>query len=128
MGLDPVEQRKQARSARQAHKTTQKTFADCAKAYIEAHSDGDTPHADYTGIRAGSLLRAHGGEWEMFDDVIFATHSDVTLRLLADATGEADRTATQRTRGTRGPAPAAVNWTPSVQAPRPTRWYLWWWR
>ncbi len=28
---------------------------------IEAHSDGDTPHADYTGIRAGSLLRAHGG-------------------------------------------------------------------
>ena len=40
MGLDPVEQRKQARSARQSLKTTQKTFADCAKAYIEAHSDG----------------------------------------------------------------------------------------
>ncbi len=32
------------------------------------------------------LVRAHGGEWEVFDDVIFATHSDVTLRLLADAT------------------------------------------
>lgn len=32
------------------------------------------------------LVRAHGGEWELFDDVIFATHSDVTLRLLADAT------------------------------------------
>ena len=28
---------------------------------IEPHSDGDTPHADFTGIRAGSLLRAHGG-------------------------------------------------------------------
>ncbi|AWB49940.1 cyclopropane-fatty-acyl-phospholipid synthase [Gemmobacter aquarius] len=32
------------------------------------------------------LVRAQGGEWELFDDVIFATHSDVTLRLLADAT------------------------------------------
>ena len=39
MGLDPVAQRKEARSARQALKATQKTFADCAKAYIEAHSD-----------------------------------------------------------------------------------------
>lgn len=39
MGLDPVAQRKEARSARQALKTTQKTFADCAKAYIEAHGD-----------------------------------------------------------------------------------------
>jgi len=40
MGVDPVEQRRQARSARQALKATQRTFADCAKAYIEAHSDG----------------------------------------------------------------------------------------
>lgn len=30
------------------------------------------------------FLRAHGGEWEMFDDVIFATHSDISLKLLAD--------------------------------------------
>ncbi len=36
---------------------------------------------------AGSVLvRAIGGEWELFDDVIFATHSDQTLRLLADPT------------------------------------------
>lgn len=28
---------------------------------IETRHDGDTPQADYTGIRAGSLLRAHGG-------------------------------------------------------------------
>lgn len=40
MGIDPVAKRKEARSARQALKATQKTFADCAKAYIEAHSDG----------------------------------------------------------------------------------------
>ena len=39
MGIDPVAHRKEARSARQALKATQKTFADCAKAYIEAHSD-----------------------------------------------------------------------------------------
>jgi predicted NAD/FAD-binding protein len=34
----------------------------------------------------GVLIRAHGGEWEMFDDVVMATHSDVSLSLLADAT------------------------------------------
>ena len=39
MGIDPVAHRKEARSARQVLKATQKTFADCAKAYIEAHSD-----------------------------------------------------------------------------------------
>ena len=34
----------------------------------------------------GVELRAHGGEWDLFDDVVFATHADVTLRLLGDAT------------------------------------------
>ena len=41
------------------------------------------------GVRreAGSVLvRATGGEWELFDDVIFATHSDTTLKLLSDTT------------------------------------------
>lgn len=40
-------------------------------------------------VRRGPLgveVRAWGGEWEMFDEVVFATHSDDTLRLLADAT------------------------------------------
>lgn len=32
------------------------------------------------------LVRAQGGEWDLFDDVIFATHSNVSLRLLSDAT------------------------------------------
>ena len=31
-------------------------------------------------------VRAHGGEWEAFDEVIFATHSDDALALLSDAT------------------------------------------
>lgn len=43
--------------------------------------------------REGGLprLRYEGGEWEVFDEVIFATHSDVTLRLLADPTPEEAR-------------------------------------
>jgi predicted NAD/FAD-binding protein len=35
----------------------------------------------------GVWVKAHGAEEEQFDEVIFATHSDVTLRLLADPTG-----------------------------------------
>lgn len=34
------------------------------------------------------LVRAIGGEWELFDDVVFATHSDQTLKLLSDPTPE----------------------------------------
>lgn len=36
-------------------------------------------------------IRAHGGEWETFDEVIFATHTDDTHRMLADATQSEDR-------------------------------------
>lgn len=39
VGIDPVEHRRQARSARQVLAATQKTFTECAMAYIEAHSD-----------------------------------------------------------------------------------------
>lgn len=35
---------------------------------------------------AGVSIRAHGGEWEPFDEVVFATHSDDSLALLSDAT------------------------------------------
>jgi len=34
----------------------------------------------------GVMLRAFGGEWEHYDEVIFATHSDDSLRMLADPT------------------------------------------
>lgn len=40
-------------------------------------------------VRRGPLgveIKARGGEWDMFDEVVFATHSDDTLRLLSDAT------------------------------------------
>lgn len=36
-------------------------------------------------VTEGVLVRAEGGEWEPFDDVVFATHSDDTLALMADA-------------------------------------------
>lgn len=32
----------------------------------------------------GAQVKAWGGTWEMFDEVIFATHSDDSLRILAD--------------------------------------------
>ena len=31
-------------------------------------------------------IRAHGDQWQMFDDVVMATHADVSLALLSDAT------------------------------------------
>lgn len=33
----------------------------------------------------GVEIKANGNEWEMFDEVVFATHSDDTLSLLSDA-------------------------------------------
>ncbi|MDZ7711293.1 MAG: FAD-dependent oxidoreductase [Roseovarius sp.] len=38
----------------------------------------------------GVEVRAGGGDWERFDEVVFATHSDDSLRMLADA-DEAER-------------------------------------
>ncbi|NVO25811.1 FAD-dependent oxidoreductase [Donghicola sp. C2-DW-16] len=32
----------------------------------------------------GPKIRTKGGEWEQFDEVVFATHSDISLRLLSD--------------------------------------------
>jgi predicted NAD/FAD-binding protein len=34
----------------------------------------------------GAEVKTHGAEWEQFDEVVFATHSDDSLRLLSDAT------------------------------------------
>jgi hypothetical protein len=45
--------------------------------------------APVAGVRRagpGVTVRARGGDWEPFDEVVFATHSDDTLRLLADPT------------------------------------------
>ena len=45
-----------------------------------------TPVAGVRRQDGGVFVRARGAEWEAFDEVVFATHSDITLRLLADAT------------------------------------------
>ncbi|WP_146592375.1 NAD(P)/FAD-dependent oxidoreductase [Puniceibacterium confluentis] len=44
-----------------------------------------TPVEAVRRVMAGIELRTWGGEWERYDDVILATHSDDSLRLLADA-------------------------------------------
>ncbi|MGR3492701.1 MAG: NAD(P)/FAD-dependent oxidoreductase [Shimia sp.] len=47
--------------------------------------------APIAGVRRtpfGVEVRAEGGEWEAFDDVVFGTHSDDTLSMLADARPE----------------------------------------
>ena len=36
--------------------------------------------------QTGADVKANGGDWEHFDEVVFATHSDDTLALLSDAT------------------------------------------
>ena len=44
--------------------------------------------APVAGIRReanGVYIRTQGSEWELFDEVVMATHSDVSLRLLSDA-------------------------------------------
>ena len=35
-------------------------------------------------VEGGAMVRAEGGDWEVFDEVVFATHSDTTLSLLTD--------------------------------------------
>ncbi|WP_323768337.1 NAD(P)/FAD-dependent oxidoreductase [Antarctobacter sp.] len=46
------------------------------------------PIAGVRRVAAGVEVRTEGGEWEAFDEVVFATHSDDTLRLLTDARPE----------------------------------------
>jgi hypothetical protein len=58
-------------------------------AVLRARGVGLRTGCPVAGVRrgpAGAEVRAEGSEWELFDEVIFATHSDVTLRLLADPT------------------------------------------
>jgi predicted NAD/FAD-binding protein len=51
-----------------------------------------TPIAGVQRGPLGVMVRAVGGEWEFYDEVVFATHSDVTLRLMSNPT-QAERAA-----------------------------------
>ncbi|MCB1339788.1 MAG: FAD-dependent oxidoreductase [Pseudooceanicola sp.] len=47
-----------------------------------------TPVAGVRRTGLGVEVRAQGGEWELFDEVVMAVHSDDSLRLLADPSRE----------------------------------------
>ncbi|MGP3698392.1 NAD(P)/FAD-dependent oxidoreductase [Rhodobacter sp. NSM] len=70
----------------------------------------------------GVRIRAEGGEWEAFDEVIFATHSDDTLRLLSDATEE-ERAALDAIRYQ--PNRAVLHADTSVMPKRRAAWASW---
>jgi predicted NAD/FAD-binding protein len=80
------------------------------------------------GVRAvrrtglGAEVRTHGGEWEGFDEVVFATHSDTTLSLLSDATG-VERTALSAIRYQ--PNEAVLHADTSLMPRRKAAWASW---
>ena len=70
----------------------------------------------------GVQIRAFGGEWELFDDVVFATHSDISLSLLADAS-PAERAALSAVRYQ--PNQAILHRDPSVMPKNRKCWSSW---
>ncbi len=73
-------------------------------------------------VPAGVMVRCHGGEWEPFDDVIFACHSDQALALLSDASvGERRALSAIRYQ----PNEAVLHADPSVMPKRRKVWSSW---
>ncbi|NNL34469.1 MAG: FAD-dependent oxidoreductase [Silicimonas sp.] len=70
----------------------------------------------------GADVRCEGAEWEPFDDVVFATHSDDTLRLLSDPTG-VERTALSAVRYQ--PNKAVLHCDTAVMPKRRKAWASW---
>ncbi|MEL7301677.1 MAG: FAD-dependent oxidoreductase [Pseudomonadota bacterium] len=73
-------------------------------------------------LQAGVEIKARGGEWELFDEVVFATHSDDTLRLLSDATPQ-ERAALGAV--AYQPNHAVMHSDPAVMAKRKAVWSAW---
>ncbi|MEL6914902.1 MAG: FAD-dependent oxidoreductase [Pseudomonadota bacterium] len=73
-------------------------------------------------LQAGVEVKAKGGEWELFDEVVFATHSDDTLRLLSDATPQ-ERAALGAV--AYQPNHAVMHSDPAVMAKRKAVWSAW---
>lgn len=81
--------------------------------------------AAVAGIRrteGGVMVRAQGDEWELFDEVILATHSDISLSLLSDAT-PAERAALGAVRYQ--PNEAILHRDPSVMPKNRKCWSSW---
>ena len=70
----------------------------------------------------GAEIKSHGADWEQFDEVIFATHSDDSLRLLADPSPE-ERAALGDV--SYQPNEAVLHSDPSVMAKRKAVWSAW---
>ncbi|MCE8470381.1 cyclopropane-fatty-acyl-phospholipid synthase, partial [Rhodovulum sulfidophilum] len=70
----------------------------------------------------GAEIRARGGAWESFDEVVFATHSDDSLAMLADASPE-ERAALSAVRYQ--PNEAVLHADPSLMPKRRAVWSSW---
>jgi predicted NAD/FAD-binding protein len=81
-----------------------------------------TPVAAVKRVDVGVMVRAQGGEWELFDDVVFGSHSDQTLAMLSDAT-EAERAALSAIRYQ--PNEAVLHADTSVMPKRRSVWASW---
>ncbi len=73
-------------------------------------------------LEMGVEIRVEGAEWEVFDEVVFATHSDVTLSLLADA-GHDERAALAAVRYQ--PNRAVLHADTSLMPRRKAAWASW---
>jgi len=71
---------------------------------------------------AGAEVRLDGGDWEIFDEVVFATHSDDALRLLADPSPE-ERAALSKVRYQ--PNRAVLHADPATMPRRRAAWASW---
>ncbi|MEO1703963.1 MAG: FAD-dependent oxidoreductase [Pseudomonadota bacterium] len=81
--------------------------------------------APLTGVRRvphGVEVKAVSGEWELFDEIVFATHSDDSLRLLSDPSPE-ERAALSAV--AYQPNHAVMHSDPSVMAKRKAVWAAW---
>lgn len=81
-----------------------------------------TPVAAIRREANGVMIRAVGGEWELYDDVIMATHSDDTLALLTDAS-PAERAALSSVRYQ--PNEAVLHADPRVMPKSRRAWASW---
>lgn len=80
------------------------------------------PVAGVRRVPQGAMVRAKGGAWELYDDVVFACHSDQALRMLSDAS-PAERAALGAIRYQ--PNEAVLHADPSVMPRRRAVWSAW---
>ncbi|MEM8591062.1 MAG: FAD-dependent oxidoreductase [Pseudomonadota bacterium] len=73
-------------------------------------------------VPGGVEVKTTGGAWELFDEIVFATHSDDTLRILADPSGQERRALSAVAYQ---PNHAVMHSDPAVMAKRKAVWSAW---